>query len=144
VQDTEAAFLTTTDWKSGKYGVYIYLGLKRKLWTPVVSEKEAVAGRLRLRVPSQSPFRLILLHTIADSLLPKSLTWVTERARSVGLTLVRDGGSALLDREFEFPADSFLAVRLLEPENYSLEVCPGGGAAAALPLEGLCVGSSYS
>jgi hypothetical protein len=74
MQDTEAAFLTTTDWKSGKYGVYIYLGLKRKLWTPVVSEKEAVAGQLRLRVPSQSPFRLILPHIIADSLLPKSLT----------------------------------------------------------------------
>lgn len=57
-----------------------------------------------------------------------------DRDRTVGLTLVRDGGPALLDREFEFAADGFLTVRLLEPGNYSLEVRPGGGAAAAVEV----------
>ncbi|NHN57844.1 MULTISPECIES: hypothetical protein [Halorussus] len=54
----------------------------------------------------------------------------SERARTVGLELRRDGDdSALLDRRVAFPADGYLSLRLLEPANYALTVAGVGGEA---------------
>jgi hypothetical protein len=51
----------------------------------------------------------------------------SDRARAIGLRLVRDGesGTAVLDRRVEFPADGYLTLRLLEPGDYALTVPPG-------------------
>ncbi|WP_435179909.1 hypothetical protein [Halorussus sp. AFM4] len=54
----------------------------------------------------------------------------SERERTLRLVLRRDdGGAALLDRRIEFPADGYLALRLLEPASYALTVAAVGGEA---------------
>ena len=51
-----------------------------------------------------------------------------ERARTLRLELRRDDdGVAPVNRRVEFPADGYLALRLLEPASYALTVTPVGG-----------------
>lgn len=58
----------------------------------------------------------------------------SDESRTIGVRLVRGDaatdGEPVVDRRVEFPADGYLAIRLLEPASYRLSVQPGGGGEA--------------
>ena len=66
----------------------------------------------------------------------------SDESRTIGLTLTRGSGGAgsggdggpLLDRQFEFPADGYLTLRLFEPASYRLRVRTGDGTPAEIEV----------